>query len=212
MIIDIIPNWHPIIVHFTVALLSIAATLFIAEPFVRHPAIRRQIAIVARWNLWFGAGAAILTVIAGFLAFNAVPHSSEAQHQAMIDHRNWALATAALFVTLAGWSLAQTLRGASELRGWQRCIFIPLVAGAAGLLLVTGYKGGELVYRHGLGVMSAQADHAGAAGGHDHGAGESHAMDEAGPHAATESGIAPGSGAAHDMPDPSPETEGGHEH
>ncbi|MGE3831019.1 MAG: DUF2231 domain-containing protein [Parvibaculaceae bacterium] len=207
MVIDIIPNWHPIIVHFTVALLSIAATLFIAEPFIAHPGIRRQIATVARWNLWFGAGAAILTVIAGFLAFDAVPHSSETQHQAMIDHRNWALATAALFVTLAGWSLVQTLRGSLELRGWQRAVFIPLIAGAALMLLVTGFKGGELVYRHGLGVMSAQANQAGAAGGHAHGAGESHAM-ETEP-METMPGHSHQSGAAHDEEESEHGMEGG---
>ncbi len=55
---------------------------------------------------------------------------------------------------------------------------------AAALLAVTAYKGGELVYRHGLGVLSLPETHEGAPGPphghhhggepHDHGGGDDH--------------------------------------
>lgn len=165
MNIEIIPNWHPILVHFTIALLSVSVALFIAELFVRKQPWHTQLVTVARWNLWLGALAAIATVVAGFYAFNAVPHSSEYQHLAMLDHRGWALSTAALFVILAVWSFAATLRGKADFKGIKNLTFVSLMAIAGLMLATTGYKGAELVYRHGLGVIPMQK---GVEGGHNH--------------------------------------------
>ena len=165
MLIEIIPNWHPILVHFTIALLSVSVVLFIAESFVRKHPLHIQLVTVARWNLWLGAVAAIATVIAGFDAFNSVPHGSEAQHLAMIDHRKWALCTAGLFIALAAWSLISSLRGKADFRKSKNLVFVLLMAVAGLMLATTGYKGAELVYRHGLGVIPMQT---GMKGGHNH--------------------------------------------
>lgn len=50
MLIEIIPNWHPIFVHFTVALLSVAAAFTIAAYLLPEGLLRHQITTVARWN------------------------------------------------------------------------------------------------------------------------------------------------------------------
>lgn len=171
MNMEIIPNWHPILVHFTVALLSVSVVLFLAESFVRHWPLHIQLVTVARWNLWLGALAAIATVIAGFDAFNSIPHSSEHQHLAMLDHRKWALSTAALFILLAAWSLSASLRGKADFRQSKNFIFVTLMTVAGLMLSITGYKGAELVYRHGLGVIPMQA---GMAAGHNHDHGDAH--------------------------------------
>ncbi|PJB72793.1 MAG: hypothetical protein CO093_02115 [Alphaproteobacteria bacterium CG_4_9_14_3_um_filter_47_13] len=177
MNMEIIPNWHPILVHFTIALLSVSVALFIAELFVRNRSWHKQLVTVARWNLWLGALSAIATVIAGFYAFNSVPHSSEHQHLAMLDHRVWALSTAALFVLLAIWSFSATLRGKADFKKKTNLIFVGLMTVAGLMLATTGYKGAELVYRHGLGVIPMQMNMAGghnhSHGGHDH-AGHDH--------------------------------------
>ncbi|MCL4678655.1 MAG: DUF2231 domain-containing protein [Alphaproteobacteria bacterium] len=158
MHMEIIPNWHPILVHFTIALLSVSVVLFIAEIFVRKQSWHIQLVTVARWNLWLGALATIATVIAGIDAFNTVPHGSEEQHLAMLDHRKWALSTAALFLFLAVWSFSAALRGKADFQKGTNLVFVGLMIIAGLMLATTGYKGAELVYRHGLGVIPMQKD------------------------------------------------------
>ena len=176
MDIEIIPNWHPIFVHFTVALLSLSSLLYLAGLVLRRP----NLLIVARWNLWIGAGITVGTVLAGFYAYNTVAHDGPS-HAAMTDHKNWALVTAAIFGVLAIWSLAKH-RGAKSVSSG----FVVLILLASGLLAVTGYKGGEVVYRHGMGVMrmpeiSGDGGHGSHAHGEDAGAGH-HGAAEADPH------------------------------
>ncbi|MDP9195618.1 MAG: DUF2231 domain-containing protein [Pseudomonadota bacterium] len=177
MVIEIIPNWHPILVHFTIALLSVSVVLFLAESFIRKWPLHTQLVTVARWNLWLGSLAAIATVIAGFDAFNSVPHGSEHQHLAMLDHRNWGLGTAVLFIFLAAWSLTASLRGKADFRKSKNLVFVSLMVVAGLMLSVTGYKGAELVYRQGLGVIPMSV---GMEAGHNHshsGTSPSHEME-----------------------------------
>ena len=174
--IEIIPNWHPIFVHFTVALLSISALFYLAGLVLRKP----NLLVVARWNLWIGAGITVGTVLAGFYAYNTVAHDGPS-HAAMTDHKNWALVTASIFGVLALWSLAKH-RGAKSVSSG----FVVLILLASGLLAVTGYKGGEVVCRHGMGVMrmpeiSGDGGHGSHAHGEDAGAGH-HGAAEADPH------------------------------
>ncbi|MAZ76755.1 MAG: hypothetical protein CMH31_05575 [Micavibrio sp.] len=165
MNIEIIPNWHPVLVHFTVALFTVSALLYLAGLVLKKP----NLLIVARWNLWIGALATILTIIAGFDAYNSIPHDGPL-HVAMTDHKNWALVTAPIFGALALWALFKH-RGAKTVS----VVFVGLILVASGLLAVTGYKGGEVVYRHGGGVMRLpEISGDGGHGSHSHGEGEEH--------------------------------------
>lgn len=146
--IEILPNWHPVFVHFTVALLIIAATIHLLSHFLPNGKLANELTIVARWNLWIGMVFTLLTVAAGWYAYNTVAHDARS-HSAMTEHRNWAMATFALFLGIAGWEYYLTRRGKDK--GW---LFTGLLVIAAGLLLSTAWHGGELVYRYGLGVMS----------------------------------------------------------
>jgi len=172
---EIIPNLHPVFVHFTVALLSVSTGLFIALQLfgARLPeSLRQQLRSVARWNLWLGAAITLITVAAGFYAYNTVAHDAPS-HAAMTDHRNWALATAPLFIGIALWSMVCVWK--KKMLGG-RFVIALLVAQA--LLLSTAWRGGEVVYRYGLGVMSLpQSEGVGHA--HAHGEGEGHADDQA---------------------------------
>lgn len=145
---DIIPNWHPVFVHYTVALLSVSVVLYILGMFMTDARLKDQCHIVARWNLWLGTGFTLVTVITGWYAYNTVAHD-EVSHIAMTDHRNWALVTAILFLLVTALSIWLYLK--------QRYINSILVAGLfLGLILLgaTAWRGGEIVYRYGLGVMS----------------------------------------------------------
>ena len=161
--IEIIPNWHPIFVHFAIALLIMATIFHVIAALNNSSTNYYQFENVANWNLWVGAIFAVITVIAGWFAYNSVDHDTPS-HLAMTDHRNWAMGTTVLFVVLAIWSFRRAKKAIAI--SW--LVTLPLIV-AAGLLGVTGLKGGELVYRHGLGVMALPNTGAHDHAGHDHG-------------------------------------------
>ncbi len=166
---EIIPNLHPIFVHFTVALLLLSVGLFVITPFAPSP-LKEQWQTVAHWTLWFGAGITIITGFAGLYAYNTVAHDTPS-HLAMTDHRNWAIVAIVLFLALAAWSIIWARKGKAL-----GPVFIICMVIAGGVLASTAWRGGEVVYRYGLGVMSLPKvegeghshSHA-SGGGHDYG-------------------------------------------
>lgn len=160
--IEIIPNWHPILVHFTVALLSISVALHLVVLVAGKASWRGAALTVARWNLGLGIAFAALTLASGFYAYFTVAHDDPA-HLAMKDHRNWALATLTVFTLLGLWHWMRH-RGNSAVK--RRFAALMVVGGL--LLAVTAWKGGGLVYEHGLGVQSLPEV---SGEGHDHGDG-----------------------------------------
>ena len=62
----IIPNWHPLFVHFTVALIFLSAVLFVVTYFIKG-LLREQWLIVACWSLWFGMGITIISTSQGIM-------------------------------------------------------------------------------------------------------------------------------------------------
>ncbi len=86
---------------------------------------------------------------------------------AMTDHKNWAFTTATVFLLAAILFFVKA--------GWRQSVVGILLVASGALVGVTGFKGGELVYRYGLGVMSLPQVNASADGrddGHDHQHGE----------------------------------------
>ncbi len=167
--IEIIPNWHPILVHFSVGLLLTAALFHLAAIFAGNDSLKQTFTHVANWNLWAGVLITVATVAAGWFAFNSVNHDTPS-HLAMIEHRNWALVTFAAYLLVGLWSLYRAKQHVPL--QWPLVIAVC----AAGILLIsTAWHGGELVYRHGLGVMSLPNpdEHA-----HGQGAAHDHSHDE----------------------------------
>lgn len=162
----IIPNWHPLLVHFTIALLSVSALLFALTVFIRNSEIQTRVKTVAVWNFWIGAGVTLLTLLAGWQAFNSVAHD-EPSHLAMIEHRNWALITAGWLSLMAIWLLVCLRKKRNPIS----VIFAIVALVMLGLLGTTAWHGAELVYRHGLGVLSLPAVEV---HGHSHGHTHSH--------------------------------------
>jgi len=160
--IEILPNWHPIFVHFTVSLFTVSTFFYFLTAFTTRLKINHEFLVVARWCLWLSALITVGTITAGLLAYYTVVHD-EPSHVAMFDHRNWALAT---FVVILGLTIWSWLRHRSQQAPNVLFLFGTLVG--LGLLMVTAWRGGELVYRHGLGVLSlpqaSEKNHQ-----HDHG-------------------------------------------
>lgn len=164
MSIEIIPNWHPIFVHFTIGLLFSAALFLLLAAFFPRSIWAPQALTAGRINLWLGATITCITLLAGWQAYNTVTHDGPS-HAAMTDHRNWALLTAAVWAVLAVWSGVAYHKKAKH----SSALFLAVVCAASILLGVTGYKGGEAVYRYGLGVMALpQSQGDGGHGSHEH--------------------------------------------
>ena len=159
--IEITPNWHPIFVHFTVALFSVATGVYVLSLLIPDGSLKEQWRTVARWNLWFGMGVTVITVLSGWYAYNTVLHDAPS-HLAMSNHRNWAIATAILFAMATLWSVLRYRTGKEA-----SSLLITLLVVASATLSTTAWRGGEVVYRYGLGVMSLPN-----AGSHGHVTGE----------------------------------------
>jgi len=160
---DILPNWHPVFVHFSVALLTVSVVFHILARLLRNGRVRNEMTVVADWSLWLGTFLTVVTAVAGWFAYNSVTHD-EPSHAAMTVHRNWGLATLAAFLALAAWSAWNRWRGTAR----AATVFVVLLAAASALLAGTAWRGGELVYRHGLGVLALPMSEI-HADGHDHG-------------------------------------------
>jgi uncharacterized membrane protein/ketosteroid isomerase-like protein len=184
-VLNLEPNWHPVFVHFVVGLL-ITAVIMLAvaglapQGWPRRPSLQTA----GDWMLAIGIAAALTAVAAGFQAYYTVAHDGPS-HAAMTDHRNWALAASAAFLLIGFWRYLRRDRAPSIL-------FVLVLIVAAGLLTATAWRGGRLVFHHGLGVASLPE----ASGpGHDHDHGDGHDHDDGG-----------------DAATPADETGDGHKH
>jgi uncharacterized membrane protein len=145
------PGWHPLVVHFPLALVLIAAPLLLAARLLRSDAIASTAAIVGTWNLCLGAVAAVFalgTGLAGVLDLDV----SAAARQAISVHLKWAMFSTLALVLLAIWRGAGTRQGSRP--SW---VFIVVLFAAAAALVVTGYRGGQNVYEFGVGVKRIAA-------------------------------------------------------
>ncbi|OGT38739.1 MAG: hypothetical protein A3F12_07090 [Gammaproteobacteria bacterium RIFCSPHIGHO2_12_FULL_38_14] len=161
---EIIPNWHPIFVHFTVALFSASVGFYTLTYLFRYlqilPKTALELGITAQWCLWVVGILVVGTVLAGLHAYNTVRHDAPS-HLAMINHRNWALITASAIILVSLWSMWRTYKHKMVTISFVIALFI-----VQGLLLATAWRGAELVFRYGLGVMSLP--HAEGEGRHHH--------------------------------------------
>lgn len=146
--ISIIPNWHPIFVHFTLALITVSALCYFIGYFSIKYSFGQEILIVGRWCLWFCALFSVATVAAGFMAYYSVGHDTPS-HEAMTVHRNWAIAAFIVIIVMAIWSIWLYFKDKMT-----PFIFVIGTLITFSLVSITAWHGAELVYRYGLGVMS----------------------------------------------------------
>ena len=146
-----LPSWHPLVVHFPIALVLSAAALLLAARLLRNESLAATAATVGTWNLCLGALAALFALATGLGAVLDLDVST-AVHQAISVHVKWAMLTTLLLVLLALW------RGAgatSQSRpSW---LFLIVLVAASAALIFTGYRGGKNVFEYGVGVRKIAA-------------------------------------------------------
>lgn len=168
--IEIIPNWHPLFVHFTVALITVSGVFFVLAKLMTNKKYGNELLAAGRWSLWTGGLLTVATIIAGFFAYYSVAHDTPS-HIAMTTHRNWALVTTTGILFCVVWSLIQYKKKIKSTIPFILAMLITMV-----LLASTAWHGGELVYRYGIGVMSLpqssgvghQHEHSGSAEENNH--------------------------------------------
>jgi uncharacterized membrane protein len=132
-----------------------------------HP-VSAQLAAAGHFTLWLSAIGAATAVLFGWLAFNSVNHD-DAGHAAMLLHRSWAVPTAICLILLASWDVWKYR--VNQLIPVPMLFILFLLAQS---ISVTAWLGGEVVYRHGIGVLSLPASEGtGHSHHHEHGATES---------------------------------------
>jgi uncharacterized membrane protein len=146
-----LPSWHPLVVHFPIALVVVAAALLPAARLLRSEALASTAATVGTWNLCLGAVAAVFALGSGLGAVLDLEVSAAAR-AAISQHMKWAMLTTLLLVLLAAWRGAGAAPGSRP--SW---VFVVLLMAATAALVVTGYRGGKNVYEYGVGVMKSAA-------------------------------------------------------
>ncbi|WP_420427608.1 DUF2231 domain-containing protein [Algiphilus sp.] len=142
--ISILPNWHPMTVHFALAL-PITATLLLS---LARAASDRAFAAGAvqatKWTLGIGIAALWASIGTGMHAYLTEAMDAAAERAVRV-HQYWGWGTAAVFTMApALWQKHHPKRV-----GWALLTCCWLGTASAS---VTGWLGAENVYRHGVGV------------------------------------------------------------
>jgi uncharacterized membrane protein len=165
--IEIIPNWHPVFVHFPIAFTTAAVFFFTVAQLFKEKPWAAQCLMTGRWMLWGAAIFAGIAAVFGWFAYNSVNHD-EAGHLAMTTHAYWALSALGALVLLAALDLRSKHFAGSSAYG-----FLVLLIAAWLLVVSTAWHGAEVVFRHGLGVISLPKAE-GQGHSHEHGEGHDH--------------------------------------
>jgi uncharacterized membrane protein len=137
------------VVHFPLALTLTSSALLLAARLLRPAGLAATLAVVGTWNLCLGAAIAVMALGTGLAAVLNLDVSAAAR-DSISTHAKWAIFTTLVLVLLAVWRGAGT-----DSRSRPTWVFIVVLLAASGALIFTGYRGGQNVYRFGIGVESA---------------------------------------------------------
>ena len=165
--IEILPNWHPIFVHFSIVGVYLVGVLQLCLALRLHVKYQPTFVTVQKWSIGFATLSIIATLTTGLLAYYSVNHDTPS-HLAMTNHRNLALLTGSLFLLCV---ILYVLKKETTTRLAGIGFIVAMV-----LVTVTAYKGGELVYRYGIGVLS-MPEVTGDGHNHDHADSQEHGTD-----------------------------------
>lgn len=135
---------HPMLVHFPIALLSASVFFDLLAQRWR----RKESRAASLYTLVLGLAGALVSVISGHMAEEAIEHSGVPEH-VMEIHEKLGFATFWLFAGLLGLRIAEWLGWIAE----RPALRIALGLGTVVVLFVASYYGGSLVYEFGAGVM-----------------------------------------------------------
>jgi uncharacterized membrane protein len=151
-----LPNLHPALVHFPLALLPIAVLLDLLSLLLRR---RRWPDRAAAALYALGAIGAAAAYLSGDEAEDGLGRLPPPSLLLVADHADWAWRTLWIFAALASARIVLAWRarrdGAARVRVLRACL-LAVAAGGLWSLVGTAERGGALVYRHGIAVARPQ--------------------------------------------------------
>lgn len=179
-------NFHPLVVHFPIALLSL---FFVIDTL---GSLRRNLLMrdVASWFLYLGTVFAAIAVTLGLMAASTVAHGDDV-HMIMEHHEHLGISVLTMAVVLSGWRWFAR----DVIEGSLNTVHMTMAGLLVLLLALTADMGGLMVYRYGVAVAAVAASNQEAAAAHHHGemteqplqSDENHAVVEAIPEAGEQS-------------------------
>lgn len=136
-------NLHPLVVHFPIALLLSSVLLYWAGLIWPGKGLDKA----AWYTLLLGLAGAAVAVVSGLLAARGVPADSPAM-ATLTTHRLLGIATLVVF----GLQAICAWRSKGVYSRGKRVLHTVIQIIGIGLIVATGYYGGELVYAFGLGA------------------------------------------------------------
>ena len=140
------PNWHPLVVHFPVALMAMSALCEVLALALRKEELSR----VGWWTQLAGTLGVAGAVTSGLIAERSLVFAPGA-HELFETHEQLAFFFSALFGALLLWRIASR----SKIPQGHRTVYVILLAAGVAVMFVGAWYGGEMVFRFGVGVRSA---------------------------------------------------------
>jgi uncharacterized membrane protein len=134
------------IVHFPLALVVWATFALLLAKLWPNPRVAAALATTGTWNLGLGAVASVFALATGLGAALHL-HLTVPARQTFSMHVRWAVFTALALLLVATWRCAGDPEDARP--SW---LLLIVLGAATAALIVTGYLGGQNVYRFGIGV------------------------------------------------------------
>lgn len=143
-------DYHPLIVHFPIALLIVGSIAELAGHLLKRDDLRH----FAFWAIILGVASTGAAYLSGSMAEEQVEHLPGI-HSTLEMHEELATITLVTWIGLG--ALRILLAGRQWLTSNIFYLYIVLLLAGSVLLGTTGYWGGQLVYQHGAGVKMTSA-------------------------------------------------------
>jgi uncharacterized membrane protein len=139
------PNPHPLVIHFPIALLSVAVLFELFARFLH----REDFSRCGWWMQLIGTIGLVLAVVTGILARDTVTIAPLARPYFDM-HQQMAFLASGLFAVLLFWRIASR----SRIPERYVALYLILLVCSVAVLWVGAWYGGEMVYRFGVGLKT----------------------------------------------------------
>ena len=145
---------HPAVVHFPIVLILLGMACAVVSVFVR----RWHLPVLAAIVLSAGAAGAVVAAVTGGQDEEMAGELSGRAEQILEEHEEWGERTRNLALVTAVFAIGAAALSKVRLAGRSVSVVTAVVSMAAAYSVAqAGHYGGQLVYRHGIGINTVAA-------------------------------------------------------